>query len=483
MQFTDPCFLFLFLPLTLAIYYLLPSWLKNMGLLAASILFYAAGGSVILILFSIAFNFHAGSLIGKQKDNRNRRAALVFGVVVNLGLLIYFKYAMFLVKNVNAALALGHVRLLGIPQVNLPLGISFFTFHAISYLMDVYRRQAKPLERPFSFALYIVLFPQLIAGPIIRFKTICNQLDVGGAAGRRHTWEQFAGGVRRFIVGLAKKMLIANTVAVAADAAFNPRALPLTPAAAWLGTLCYTLQIYFDFSGYTDMAVGLGAMFGFSFPENFNYPYVATSITDFWRRWHMTLSSWFRDYVYIPMGGNRKGPGRTYLNLIAVFLLCGLWHGATWTFVCWGLFHGTFLLLERAGLGVWLQKHRIIRHAYVLAALSVGWVLFRAESFENAGRYLLAMAFIGDRQSATTAASFSNPLITAAMIAGVIFSMPVIPWLKGAWFRFMEYWGSRRVVPELIARFVELGVLQVLLISSVARSAAGTYNPFIYFRF
>ena len=248
----------------------------------------------------------------------------------------------------------------------------------------MFRKEVKPLKRSSIFGLYIMLFPQLIAGPIIRYKTICDQFTVGGPRGRQHSWDSFSEGVRRFIIGFGKKMLIANTVAQTADTIFTIRPYLMTPAVAWLGVLCYTLQIYFDFSGYSDMAIGLGKMFGFTFPENFNYPYIATSITDFWHRWHITLSSWFRDYLYIPLGGNRVPKWRVYANLLTVFFLCGLWHGATWTFVVWGLFHGFFLIIERAGLKNWLERHRAVRHVYTLLAVMVGWVFFRSDTFAGA---------------------------------------------------------------------------------------------------
>ena len=349
--------------------------------------------------------------------------------------------------------------------------------------MDVYRGDAEPMKRPIDFALYITLFPQLIAGPIIRFKTIDKQLTIGGEFGRSHTRERFAEGVRRFTIGLGKKMLIANVVAVAVDDIFSQSPSSITPAAAWLGACCYGLQIYFDFSGYTDMAIGMARMFGFVFPENFNYPYAADSITDFWRRWHMTLTSWFRDYLYIPMGGNRVPPWRLYLNLLVVFFLCGLWHGASWTFIAWGLFHGAFLILERIGLARSLERHRVLRHIYVPLIFTIGWVLFRATSWHGATEYLARMAFVGGNSGLYTARLYLNPLLITVILAGILFSMPVIPALRAASNRLTQADGIFGMAAELIARSTELVALSLVFVSSAAMSAAGTYNPFIYFRF
>src|SRR6185436_9027443 len=307
---------------------------------------------------------------------------------VNLASLAFFKYAGFLAANLNALLGATGLGAVPVPAVVLPIGISFFTFHAISYVVDVYRRDAVAQKGPVEAALYLLLFPQLIAGPIIRYRDIAAQLTA-----RVVDLDGFATGVRRFVVGLGKKMLIANIVAVPADRLFALPAGELTAAHAWLAASCYTLQIYFDFSGYSDMAIGLAQLFGFRFKENFNYPYVSQSIQEFWRRWHISLSAWFRDYLYVPLGGNRVAPGRVYLNLVTVFFLCGLWHGASWTFVVWGLYHGAFLVLERLGLAAWLGRMpRALRHVYALLVVMVGWVFFRAESLSAAAGLLQAMA-------------------------------------------------------------------------------------------
>jgi alginate O-acetyltransferase complex protein AlgI len=324
--------------------------------------------------------------------------------------------------------------------------------------------------------LYLLVFPQLIAGPIVRYRQIAGQL-----AERRTTLEDFSCGVRRFIVGLGKKMLIANTLAGPADRIFGMPAGELTAAHAWLAVICYTLQIYFDFSGYSDMAIGLGRMFGFHFPENFNYPYIAQSVQDFWRRWHMSLSAWFRDYVYIPLGGNRTATSRMYFNLVLVFFLCGLWHGANWTFVIWGLFHGLFLVIERIGLAERLTRiPRPVRHAYLLGVVMTGWVFFRAETLGSAVAMLGAMAGgAGQIPTAYTPSWFLTPEVTVALVAGVIGATPVMAALS-RW-RDTVHAGTpgRAIAWDALATTT----LVLVLVGSIAQSAAGTYNPFIYFRF
>ena len=443
------------------------------------------GLSTFVVLASIVINFFIGAWIDGTADPKARKGALIIGVIINLALLCVFKYSAFVVQNISVVVVALGGHALKSPKIHLPLGISFFTFHALSYIIDVFRKEVQPMKRPSTFGLYIMLFPQLIAGPIIRYKTICDQFTIGGPKGRQHNWDIFSEGVRRFIIGFGKKMLIANTVAQTADTIFTIKPYLITPGVAWLGVLCYTIDIYFDFSGYTDMAIGLGKMFGFVFPENFNYPYIATSVTDFWRRWHITLSSWLRDYLYIPLGGNRVPKWRLYFNLLTVFFLCGLWHGATWTFVVWGLYYGAFLIIERVGLLEILEKHRIIRHVYLLLVVMVGWVFFRADTFSKAGEMLMRMAFLGDNSQAFfTTKQCVNPTLVLALIAGILGSLPLAPVLDrlinhtvgtagGLWSRFVD----------LTAGVGEFAILAAIFLASTALSAAGTYNPFIYFRF
>lgn len=495
-NFTAPTFLFLFLPVVLTAYFgayafssvlgssRLRNLVLNVVLLVASLLFYAEGerAYTVIMLFSICFNYVMGLAIDAMQRPVARKMMLCAGVVVNLGLLIAFKYADFLALNLNHVLGVVHVGPVRVPHLHLPIGISFFTFHALSYVTDVYRREVKPMRRFDSFALYITLFPQLIAGPIIRYKVICDQF-----ASRVVTLEGFAEGVRRFVIGLGKKLIVADTVAYAADQIFSVKHPGLmTTSVAWLGVACYTVQIYFDFSGYSDMAIGLGRMFGFVFPENFNYPYVAQSITEFWRRWHITLSSWFRDYLYVPLGGNRRRPARVYFNLMTVFFLCGLWHGATWSFVVWGMFHGAFLIIERVGLRDRLERSpRVLRHAYTLLVVMVGWVFFNAKDLPHALTYLGVM--FGLRHGSGLEYSlglYLDPVVAQALLAGVIGSMPVVPWVRRAWARGLDRGaGPGSVVWELAGRLAGVVLLAGVFVGSAMMAAHGSYSPFIYYRF
>ncbi len=481
MLFTEPIFLFLFLPVLLGCYFLkrphasYANWL----LLASSVIFYAKGGGAFtwLMLASIAFNYWAAIAIDRARMVSDRRAALIvgFAVTANLAVLAVFKYANFFSDNINAVLPVLHVRPLALPRVLLPIGISFFTFHAISYVVDVYRRDASAQKSPVHAALYLLLFPQLIAGPIIRYRDIADQL-----ARRIVTLDGFALGVRRFVIGLGKKVLIANTVAGPADKIFAMPLSQLSAPHAWLGIVCYTIQIYFDFSGYSDMAIGLGRMFGFRFPENFRWPYVAESVQDFWRRWHMSLSSWFRDYLYVPLGGSRLSAARTYGNLVSVFFLCGLWHGASWTFVVWGLFHGLFLVIERLGLATVIRRLPVpFRHVYLLAVVMVGWVFFREDTLAGALGYLRAIAGWGPAQPTPYLATwYLTPELCLALVFGALGSLPIGPSLAA--------WRERLKAPpaaEWGVAVASVAVTVLILVASVVQIAARTYSPFIYFRF
>ena len=485
MVFSSPVFLFLFLPLTLGTYFLCPRPLKNLWLLLASLLFYSWGepALVLVMIASIAMNYVLGLGIEFARPRGLAQGVVLLAVVLNLGLLIHFKYVEFFVENINSLLISFDVRPIKVKDVVMPIGISFFTFQAMSYVIDVYRRTGQVERNPINMGLYIALFPQLIAGPIVRYHDVAAQI-VHRAVSR----EGFAEGVRRFVLGLGKKVLIANTVAVTADAVFEIPNHQLSASMAWLGILCYTLQIYFDFSGYSDMAIGLGRMFGFCFLENFNYPYIAGSITDFWRRWHISLSSWFREYLYIPLGGNRRGPLRTYLNLLTVFFLCGLWHGASWNFVIWGLFHGSFLVIERRGLLSALERCWVpLRHTYVLLTVMVGWIFFRAVDVAHAWAFLSAMA--GGGGATTTeyhVGLYLNPGVMLAIVCGCLGAMPLLP----AWTNWTTKLAESRPATLLrlwwldaIHRFAGVVALGMVLLASMAQLAASTYNPFIYFRF
>ncbi len=483
MVFSSPIFLFLFLPVVLAFTALPGLKLRNALLLLFSVLFYAWGEFlfVFLMLGSAALNYLLGLWVERQSEPAGRRWAVAVAVVLNFGMLAFFKYANFAVDNLNGVLGWLGWAPLQYERVRLPIGISFFTFHALSYVMDIYRRKAPAARNPCDVALYIFFFPQLIAGPILRWSGIAPQI-----ARRVVSRAGFAEGVRRFVGGLAKKMLIANVVAVPADQIFSLSTAELTPALAWLGAICYTLQIYFDFGGYSDMAVGLGKMFGFEFLENFNFPYISQSIKEFWRRWHISLSTWFRDYLYLPLGGNRCGQWRNYLNLVLVFFLCGLWHGARWTFAVWGLYHGLFLVLERTRFGGWVERlPRAMRHGYALLVVVGGWVLFRAESFGQAMTFLANMAGVSSGgQAGQEVARYWNHELAWVLVLGTIFALPTWPWLqRGAA-------GLQRRMPAALqpttqaARLgLELLLITALLLVSASWLAGGTYNPFIYFRF
>ncbi|MBM3990570.1 MAG: MBOAT family protein [Planctomycetes bacterium] len=469
MLFSSPTFLFLFLPLALALGLALPRALRNSALFVASLVFYAWGEPrvALVMLASIAVNWTLALWV-------EARGPVAIALVFNLGLLGFYKYWNFLWDNL-AALGLP-VPALGAVSVSLPIGISFFTFQALSYVLDVRRGEGRAQRNPLDFGLYIALFPQLIAGPIVRYRDVAEQL-----AARSLSSAKFASGVRRFAVGLGKKMLIANTCAEAAKSIFGLDPASLDAPTAWLGALCYTAQIYFDFSGYSDMAIGLGRMLGFEFLENFDYPYIARSVTEFWRRWHISLSSWFRDYLYIPLGGNRHGGARTYFNLLAVFCLCGLWHGAKWNFVAWGLFHGAFLVLERIVRGEARARASWLGWPYAFVVVVCGWVLFNASSLEHALEFLKAMFGLGTGDArAVHAGLYLEPLLVTTLFAAVLGSMPWLPALQRRRERRRANGGDGL---ERGLELASVALPMLLLVLSAARLSAGTFNPFIYFRF
>jgi alginate O-acetyltransferase complex protein AlgI len=482
MLFSDPEFLFLFLPIVLAVHTVLPRGGRNAFLLLASLAFYAAGEGVYVgvLICIILFNHAVALAIERSESPRRRKALLWVAVGANLFTLIRFKYADFLLANL-AALASVAGQTLPRTHTHLPIGISFFTFQAISYVVDVYRRQIPAVKSVVSFGMYKSLFPQLIAGPIVRAKTIYSELE-----GRRVALDDFAYGARRFIYGLAKKLLVADVVAQVADAAFNAPSEHLTTGLAWMGLICYAIQIYFDFSGYSDMAIGMGRMLGFHFHENFRYPYISRSVGEFWRRWHISLSSWFRDYLYIPLGGNRVPKRRVYVNLIIVFLLCGLWHGASWTFVVWGAWHGIFLIIERAGAGRRMTSWpAAARRIYLLAVVLAGWVFFRAADLRAALGFFHALSGGGAPEMPVTVHFGID--VWLAMLFGVMFSLPVARWAQAWWWRMVRRSLARSGgvgnLSYLAGRLAGAGVMSVNLVLSFMQVSAGTHNPFIYFRF
>lgn len=455
MNFTTPVFLIYFFPVVLILYLLLPVKFRNLLLILASCLFYfwGEGNYLFLLYIWIGFNFVISRLISKYK--KNSAFFLILAVVGNLGVLVYFKYTGFILESINLKNDL---------NIYLPLAISFLTFHAISYNIDIFKKISKPESNFFRLALYFTFFPHLIAGPIIRYHEVSKQL-----ANRIFNWREASEGIYRFVIGLSKKILIANTLAPIADEIFAIGPSHLSLEQAWFGVFCFALQIYYDFSGYTDMAIGLGLVFGFKFPENFNHPYAAKSITEFWRRWHMTLARWFRDYVYIPLGGNRKGQFITYINLTIVFILLGLWHGAALTFAVWGLIQAFFLIVERFRGGLLLNiLPRFLRHIYVILAILISWVFFRSDNISEALGFLKLM-FSGQGESPLIYYStnyFLRSDVLIAILFGVIFAMPVFQKLK---------------VPLFIL-FKPIVFLMLLFLSLVF-IAGGSYQSFIYFRF
>jgi alginate O-acetyltransferase complex protein AlgI len=470
--FSSVAFLFLFLPLTVMLHFAAHVKLRDIVLLGASFAFYVAGEPHYfwVLLASLAMNYLAGVGMALVRDGR-RLAIVSAAVVANLLVLFVFKYAHFALGWFMTADGSNSL----LSNIALPLGVSFFTFHGISYVVDVYRRVSPPQLNITRFGLYLLFFPQLIAGPIVRYHSVAAQLET-----RRPGWDDIYEGFCRFTVGLSKKVIIANQIGVVADAMFATPARELDFACAWLGAVAYALQIYFDFSGYSDMAIGLARVFGVRFPENFNYPYISQSITEFWRRWHISLSLWFRDYVYIPLGGNRRGAARTYLNLATVFLLCGLWHGASGSFVVWGLYFGVFLILERALSGRMPRLPAPLRHAYALAVVLVGWVIFRSPDLTYAGDFLLAMVTPGLREGYVRVLYSLEPGMLAIFGAAIVFSTPLAARLAAAAMRRQETSGQ----PLSLAREWALaGAVVSTFVVSLSFVVSSTYNPFIYFRF
>lgn len=467
MVFSSIVFLCAFLPITFILYTIIPSLkFKNGLLIVASLIFYAYGEPIyiLLMLFSSLVNFIFAKIIGCNKV-RIKKVFLILDVIINLGMLGIFKYSSMVVISLNNILNLNFT----VPNILLPIGISFYTFQILSYVIDVYYNRVKVQNNYFKLLLYISFFPQLIAGPIVKYHDINEQID-----NRKQIPEEVAKGIRRFIVGLFKKVLISNVMALAADNIYSYNLTDINIVLSWIGAISYMLQIYFDFSGYSDMAIGLGKMFGFNIKENFNYPYYADSIKDFWRRWHISLSSWFRDYLYIPLGGNRKGKVRTCINKIIVFFFTGLWHGANWTFVVWGLYHGLFLLLEEY-LNFIKKMPKVIRHIYVIIVVAVGFVMFRANTLYQ-GIYFIKQMFTGysfSPLSISLAYEQLNPLFIIVLIIAIIGSLPVKKYIKNK--------VDLNKYKQIETVYYILSI--VLLLICIINLSGSTYNPFIYFRF
>ncbi|MDY0142870.1 MAG: MBOAT family protein [Bacteroidales bacterium] len=473
MVFSSNIFLLYFLPIFLVLYYLADKKYKNFVALAASLFFYAWGAPefIFVVLASITADFYLVQQMYKSEGKR-QKLFLTASIILNIGLLAYFKYANFFVDNLNTFLNLTDAGQINLAQIALPIGISFFTFQKFTYTIDVYRGKQKPLDKIWDLFLYILLFPQLIAGPIVRYNEIADQLI---DRSKNETVDNRITGMYRFIIGLAKKVLIANVMGAHADMIFKLDPMSISTATAWTGILAYTFQIYFDFSGYSDMAIGLGKMIGFKFPENFNNPYISRSISEFWRRWHITLGRWMKDYLYIPLGGNRvNSKFRLYFNLWFVFLISGLWHGASWTFIVWGAFHGIFLILDRLFLLKILNKSgKIISITLTFLVTVVGWVIFRSESMGFAFDFIEKLFNFTSGQIITPDTEFWTIFIIAVVFS---FFTAIKPGLKIEQKVFYtDYTWTRYII---------MGVLcMILLILSTASITSSGFNPFIYFRF
>lgn len=466
MVFSSQIFIFIFLPFTLLSYYLFPNKLRNYVLLLLSIFFYSWSGVnyVLILLTSILINYSFGIFISKYIERiAIKRLLLTIGVILNLILLFYFKYYNFTISNLNTIFKLN----IALKEIVLPIGISFFTFQGMSYIIDIYRGTATVNKNIFSVALYISLFPQLVAGPIVKYKDIENQIR-----NRKETLQGFSYGIERFIIGLAKKVIIADVLAsIVVSIIPNSNNIIDTPT-AWLGIICYTLQIYFDFSGYSDMAIGLGAMFGFTFMDNFNFPYISKSITEFWRRWHISLSTWFKEYLYIPLGGNRTG--NTYINLLIVFFVTGLWHGSSWNFIIWGLWHGLFIIIEKfiQNKNWYIKTPSIIKWFVTIFIVIIGWVFFSFDSLSNAFNFLLVMFGITNNEIVTFRISYYLNFRTVIwLIFAIIFSSPVLT-------NILKKYNSNKYFE--IVKTIALSILLVICIIFIVNS---TYSPFIYFQF
>ena len=461
MIFSSLPFLFFYLVAVLAVYKLSPLKLRNLVLLVVSLFFYGWGEPVyiLIMLLSIVVDYVHGMLVERwREDDRKARRAVASSVFFNLAILVFFKYWDFLAGNLNALMGL-QLPVLGLP---LPIGISFYTFQTMSYTIDVYRQDAPVQKDPIAFGAYVTLFPQLIAGPIVRYKSVADQLEE-----RREDLDKFVSGVRRFTVGAAKKVLLANAIGQLWDQSLAAEGL--TAAGAWLGLAAYAFQIYFDFSGYSDMAIGLGRMFGFEFLENFNYPYISKSVVEFWKRWHISLTTWFREYVYFPLGGNRVSKWKWIRNILIVWTLTGIWHGAGWNFLLWGLYYGTWMLAERLFLGKCLEKlPGVVRHIYTMFIVLIGWALFAVEDMGRLGAYFSSLFGGGGWFSAVDGYRLRTYLPTL-----VILAIGSTPLMRKLWDRLGER--TRAVLQPLL-------VLGALVLCTASLVDAG-YNPFLYFRF
>lgn len=473
MLFSSLVFLFIFLPAVIFLYYISGKKLRNLVLLIFSLFFYAYGEPkyLLVMLASIAANYFLGLFVDKYRDEEKKaKFILTLAVVINLSIIGYYKYTNFLIQNANMIFKTS----LPFMKIVMPIGISFFTFQGLSYVIDIYRGHGKVQKNPLNVALYISLFPQLIAGPIVRYETVAEQIN-----DRKESIAAFSYGIERFILGLSKKVLIANSVGLIADEIFSTQISDLSVVLAWIGILAYTAQIYFDFSGYSDMAIGLGRMFGFEFLENFNYPYISRSITEFWRRWHISLSTWFRDYVYIPLGGNRVSNAKFLRNIFIVWFLTGLWHGAAWNFIAWGVYYGCLLIIEKLFIGKYIEKlWNPLQHIYTMFFVVLGWLFFRSDTLSYAIQYLTVMMGIRGQSILNSQALYYLFEYKFELIIAFFASFPIYPLIQHRIKNISVDW-----VRNLTINYVKPLVLIGLLLMCIMYLVNSTFNPFIYFRF
>lgn len=490
MVFSSSIFMFTFLPLSLILYYIIPknnTKLRNKLLFFVSLFFYAWGEPIYLLIMiiSIVINYIFALLVEKYRKNiKFQKIIIAIMLMANLSILFVFKYTGFFIKNINTLLHSNFY----VPNIALPIGISFFTFQAISYVIDVYRRVdidgeiVEAQKSIINVGLYIAFFPQLIAGPIVRYKTIALQINK-----RTESLEKFEQGIKRFIIGLSKKILLANNLALIADKTFSMTNSQLCSSLAWLGAVAYTLQILFDFSGYSDMAIGLGKMFGFEFMENFNYPYISKSVSEFWRRWHISLGNWFKDYVYIPLGGNRHGIKRTIFNSFVVWLLTGIWHGASWNFIVWGMYYFVFITIEN----LFKTKNSIskgnilkntIKHLYLIIVVVIGWVFFKANTLQSAIAYLQSMFSMNSNLEANKITSWYIYQNKYFLMLAILFSTPIVPYIKNVCEKSVRTIYSTKII-NLVFKFTYSFLYIILLLINISYIIKNTYSPFIYFNF
>lgn len=479
MLFSSTTFMFVFLPIVLAVYFITPKKIRNLVLLLASLIFYAWGEPkyILVMLITILVNYILALVCDRcRRTGREKgaKAALVGSIVFSIGMLAFFKYSNFFIENYNHTIGGLSGTSLPVLSIALPLGISFYTFQTLSYTIDVYRGEVKVQKNFLDLATYVCLFPQLIAGPIVRYQTVAEELKE-----RKESVAEFADGVRRFVIGFGKKVLLANTAGSIFEMAGSMSDSEATVGLYWLSAIAYTFQIYFDFSGYSDMAIGLGKMFGFHFLENFDYPYISKSITEFWRRWHMSLSTWFRDYIYIPLGGNCKGQARTYLNIFIVWLLTGFWHGASWNFIIWGLYFSILLMLEKAGFLKLLQKlPAALQHIYALFFINLSWVIFSYDNLSMLGTVLKRMFGL---DGIPLWSSNTGYYWLSYLVVLLIMGIAATPYPK-RWLQWLAGRISDKILPVVTVLAEVIGILLIMLMAT-GSLASDAFNPFLYFRF